>query len=325
MINYRSRRLTAAVRAPVDFPNFFAHSLGWGGRGALFTGNRTDAVEEQCPAVIRSAFGGALEGSNMPPEDEYVSAAVDHDDALLTPLCHRQRGFAGFREIDFVIIGCGGLGSQTAIQLGACGARHFLLVDADRIDENNLNHLPWASEADLGCLKTDKLATFLAACFSANVFALPEFAEGAAALRLIEDYARNPFVVLAGDDSHPAQEFLTACHASKAGLPPHLHVGRSRAYCIEDPSLAVHEDARPVCPCAAQVATDDSFLAPPAAADNAFIAGLAVSQITEECLSKHSASRGRQWILDLKSNPAEFRCLSKHIGYAHLFRRYERH
>ncbi|MEX2692642.1 ThiF family adenylyltransferase [Rhizobium mongolense] len=324
MINYRSRRLSAAVRAPVDFPNFFAHSLGWGGRGALFTGNSTDAVEEQSPTVTRPAFGGALEGSNMPAEDEYVSAAIDHDDASLTPLCHRQRGFAGFREIDFVIIGCGGLGSQIAIQLAALGARHFLLVDADRIDENNLNHLPWASEADLGCLKTDKLATYLAACFSANVFALPEFAEGAAALRLIADYAHNPFVVLAGDDSHPAQEFLTACHASKAGLPPHLHVGRCGVHCMAGPSVAVHEDACPVCHFAAQVATDDSFIAPPAAADNAFIAGLAVSQITEECLSEHSASRGRQWILDLKSNQAEFRCLSKHLECARLFRRYER-
>lgn len=319
MINYQSGRLSAAVRAPVDFPNLFAHSLEWGGRGALFTDNSIDAVEEQSPKVTKPAFGCALEGSNMPAEDEYVSAAIDHDDSL-TPLCHRQRGFAGFREIDFVIIGCGGLGSQIAIQLAALGARHFLLVDADRIDENNLNHLRWASEADLGCLKTDKLATYLAACFSANVFALPEFAEGAAALQLIADYAHHPFVVLAGDDSHPAQEFLTACHASKAGLPPHLHVGR----CMAGPPVAVHEDTCPVCQCAAQVATDGSFLAPPAAADNAFIAGLAVSQITEECLSKHSASRGRRWILDLKRSQAEFRRLPKHLECASLVRRYER-
>lgn len=312
MVNYRSQRLPAAASAPVDFPNFFTHRLGWGGRGALFIGNSADPVEERSPNVTRPAFGVSLDGSNMPDEDEYVSTAMDHDDAFLTPLRHRQRDFAGFREIDFVIIGCGGLGSQIAIQLAAHGARHFFLVDADRIDENNLNHVPWASEADLGRLKTDKLATCLAACFSAKVFALPEFAAGAAALRLIADYAHNPFVVLAGDDSHPAQEFLTACHASKAGLPPHLHVGRSEAYGIAGPSVAVHEDACPVCHCAAQVATDDGFLAPPAAAENAFIAGLAVSRVAQKCLSRHSAARGRRWILDLKSNQAELRSRCEH-------------
>ena len=311
MVNYRSRRLSAAIRAPVDFPNFFAHSLGWGGRGALFTGNSADPAEERSPNVTRPAFGVSLERSNVPDEDEYVSAAMDHDDAFLTPLRHRQRDFAGFREIDFVIIGCGGLGSQIAIQLAAHGARHFFLVDADHIDENNLNHVPWASEADLGRLKTDKLATCLAACFSANVFALPEFAEGAAALRLIADYAHNPFVVLAGDDSHPAQEFLTACHASKAGLPPYLHVGRSQAHGMAGPSVAVHEGASSVCHCA-EVTTDDGFLAPPAAAENAFIAGLAVSRIAQKCLSRHSAARGRRWILDLKGNQAELRSLCEH-------------
>ncbi|MHC2363566.1 ThiF family adenylyltransferase [Rhizobium leguminosarum] len=236
---------------------------------------------------------------------------MDHDDAFLTALRHRQRDFAGFREIDFVIIGCGGLGSQIAIQLAAHGARHFFLVDADRIDENNLNHVPWASEADIGRLKTDKLATCLAACFSANAFALPEFAEGAAALRLIADYAHNPFVVLAGDDSHPAQEILTACHASKAGLPPYLHVGRSQAHCMAGPSVAVHEGASPLRLCA-EVTTDDGFLAPPAAAENAFIAGLAVSRIAQKCLSRHSAARGRRWISDLKGNQAELRSRCEH-------------
>lgn len=311
MVNYRSQRLPAAASAPVDFPNFFAHSLGWGGRGALFTGNSVDLAEERSPNVTRPAFGVSLEGSNMMDEDEYVSTAMDHDDAFLTALRHRQRDFAGFREIDFVIIGCGGLGSQIAIQLAAHGARHFFLADADRIDENNLNHVPWASEADLGRLKTDKLATCLAACFSANAFALPEFAEGAAALRLIADYAHNPFVVLARDNSHPAQEFLTACHASKAGLPPYLHVGRSQVHGMAGPSVAVHEDACPVCHCA-EVTTDDGFLAPPAAAENAFIAGLAVSRIAQKCLSRHSAARGRRWISDLKSDQAELRSRCEH-------------
>ncbi|PKA44942.1 ThiF family adenylyltransferase (plasmid) [Rhizobium sullae] len=312
MINYRSRRLSAAVRAPVDFPNFFAHNLGSRGRGALFAGNSTDAVEEQSPTVTRPACGVSLKASDMPAEDEYVAAATNHHDAFLTPRCHRRRDFARFREIDFVIIGCGGLGSQIAIQLAALGARHFLLVDAERIDENNLNHLPWASEANLGWLKTDRLATHLAARFSANVFALPEFAEGASALRLIADYANNPFFILAGDGSRPAQDLLSVCLTSEAGLPPHLHVGRSAGYRMAGPLVAVHEDACPVCHCATQVTADDAFHAPPATVHNPSVVGLAVSQIAQKCLSRHSIARGRRWILNLKSHQAELRSLSEH-------------
>ncbi|MGO6969829.1 ThiF family adenylyltransferase [Rhizobium leguminosarum] len=308
MVNDRSKRLSATATASVDFPNLVTHSLGRGGRGALFTGNSADSVEEQSPHVTRSAFVVSLKASDMPAEDEYDSAAIDHYDAILTPL-HRQRDIARLGDIDFVIIGCGGLGSQIAIQLAALGARHFLLVDADRINENDLNRLPWASEADVGWLKTDRLATHLAAGFSANVFVLPEFAEGASALRLIADYANNPFFILAGDDSRRAQDLLSACRALKAGLPPHLHVGRSANYCMAGPLVLVHEDACSVCHCATQVATDDSFRTLPATVDNPLVAGLAASQIAQNCLSRHSVARGRQWILDLKDDQAELRSL----------------
>ncbi len=308
MVNDRSKLLSAAATASVDFPNLVTHSLGRGGRGALFTGNSADSVEEQSPHVTRSAFVVSLKASDMPAEDEYDSAAIDHHDAILTPL-HRQRDVARFGDIDFVIIGCGDLGSQIAIQLAALGARHFLLVDADRIDENDLNRLPWASEADLGRLKTDRLATHLAAGFSAYVFTLPEFAEGASALRLIADYANNPFFIFASDDSRPAQDLLSACRALEAGLPPHLHVGRSANYCMAGPLVLVHEDTCSVCHCATQVATDDSFRTLPATVDNPLVAGLAVSQIAQNCLSRHSVARGRQWILDLKGGQAELRSL----------------
>ncbi|MBY5393546.1 thiamine phosphate synthase [Rhizobium leguminosarum] len=308
MVNYRFKRLSAAATASVDFPNLVTHSLGRGGQGALFTGNSADSVEEQSPHVTRSAFVVSLKASDMSAEDEYDSAAIDHHDAILTPL-HRQRDIARFGDIDFVIIGCGDLGSQIAIQLAALGARHFLLVDADRINENDLNRLPWASEADVGWLKTDRLATHLAAGFSAYVFTLPEFAEGASALRLIADYANNPFFILAGDDSRRAQDLLSACRALKAGLPPHLHVGRSANYCMAGPLVLVHEDACSVCHCATQVATDDSFRTLPATVDNPLVAGLAASQIAQNCLSRHSVARGRQWILDLKGDQAELRSL----------------
>ncbi|MDR6665642.1 hypothetical protein J2X71_001900 [Rhizobium sp. 1399] len=280
MVNSRSKRLSAAASASVDFPNPFAHSFGRSGRGALFTGNSADAVEEQSPNVTSAAFGASSWASDMRAENEYVSAAIDHHDTFLTPLCYRQRDFARFREIDFVIIGCGGVGSQIAVQLATLGARHFLLADADRIGENNLSDLPWAGKADLGCLKTDKLATYLAARFSANVFALPETAEGAVALRLIADYADNPFVVLAGEDSLSVEKFVAAGRASAAGMPPYLQASRYGGYRTTSSAVVVH----------------------------------AVSQIAQQCLSKHSASPGRRWIANLKTDQGELRSPSKNLA-----------
>jgi molybdopterin/thiamine biosynthesis adenylyltransferase len=41
-----------------------------------------------------------------------------------------------------VIVGCGGIGFWLGIQLAMIGAKHFLLVEGDKIDESNLNRLP---------------------------------------------------------------------------------------------------------------------------------------------------------------------------------------
>src|SRR6266540_1096600 len=53
------------------------------------------------------------------------------------------------------IIGLGGLGSISAIQLAYAGVRRFVLVDWDAVEDTNLNRLVGAGPADIGRLKTE--------------------------------------------------------------------------------------------------------------------------------------------------------------------------
>jgi len=311
MAHHRSKQLQAVATARIDFPNLFAHSVGRGGRGALFPGISADAAEQQGPNVIKPAFAVSPNPSDMRAQDEHVLATDDRLGSLPAPRCLQQ-----ICDIDFVIVGCGGLGSQIAIQLATLGAHRFLLMDADRIDEINFSHLPWASRDDLGWLKTEKLSSYLAARFSADVFALPEFAQGTAALRLIADYAQNPFIVLAGDDPRQTEEVLTAALASTAGLPPHLHVDCPDTRCKPGHSIALTADAGPVCDCDARVAIGHRSFAPRTAASNTSFARLVVSAIVQECLPKHAPPRGRSWILDFKGSQCELRSLPRRLASA---------
>jgi len=46
------------------------------------------------------------------------------------------------------IVGCGGTGSAVASLLARAGVKRFLLIDADRVDETNLNRLHFSTRAD---------------------------------------------------------------------------------------------------------------------------------------------------------------------------------
>lgn len=55
-----------------------------------------------------------------------------------------------------MVIGCGGIGTWTAIQLASLGIRKLVLVDMDKVDKSNLNRQLFF-EQDIGKYKTDSL------------------------------------------------------------------------------------------------------------------------------------------------------------------------
>ncbi|HTB92683.1 MAG TPA: ThiF family adenylyltransferase [Candidatus Sulfotelmatobacter sp.] len=71
-----------------------------------------------------------------------------------TPEFDRQMRVFGAQSVEDLaqlrvgIIGCGGTGSAVASLLARAGVRRFVLIDADRVDETNLNRLHFSTRAD---------------------------------------------------------------------------------------------------------------------------------------------------------------------------------
>src|SRR5687768_7139332 len=132
--------------------------------------------------------------------------------------------FDAVHDTDFVIVGCGNLGYQIASQLAEIGARNFFLVDGDLIEDSSVKRLSWATAEDIGQLKSDRLATYLASRFSATVAIMTQFADGAEAARLILARTRKPFLILAEDTVALAPKFFAEYHATAPVPPPYLHI-----------------------------------------------------------------------------------------------------
>ena len=65
-------------------------------------------------------------------------------------------------RLRFALIGCGGLGSIIGEGLLRLGARHFTLIDGDRLERANLNRWQGAMPGDVGRQKAELLASRLA-------------------------------------------------------------------------------------------------------------------------------------------------------------------
>ena len=64
-------------------------------------------------------------------------------------------------NIRFLIFGCGAIGSGIAIQLARAGARHFILVDKDKITADNMERHYFFEEKYVGMNKADALSDYL--------------------------------------------------------------------------------------------------------------------------------------------------------------------
>jgi len=105
------------------------------------------------------------------------------------------------------VVGCGGTGSAVASMLARIGTRHLALVDADRIDETNLNRLHFSTRADasLHRLKVDVVAEGVANIgLPMSIIRVPRFADHHEALKVL----RACDVVFGCTDDHLGREVL---------------------------------------------------------------------------------------------------------------------
>lgn len=125
---------------------------------------------------------------------------------------------ARLREAQVVVLGVGGLGGRTALELACIGVGEMWLIDGDRVEESNLNRQIQYSEADIGRLKVEATAERLRAFNSQlQVRMVPERVESQ--MHLAELIAGADIVVDAAD--WPAHEIEHWCNRAcfAAGIP----------------------------------------------------------------------------------------------------------
>jgi len=80
---------------------------------------------------------------------------------------HRQRDLARLR---IGVVGAGSVGGFVAEALARTGFEELVLIDFDTIEEKNLDRLLYATSADIGAIKVEKLAQRLRVCATAEKF-----------------------------------------------------------------------------------------------------------------------------------------------------------
>lgn len=73
-----------------------------------------------------------------------------------------------YKDLNIAILGCGGIGSLACQSLAASGIENFLLLDFDKIEEDNLNRQFTYHRADIGKLKIEKLKKLLHTDYKTN-------------------------------------------------------------------------------------------------------------------------------------------------------------
>ena len=88
----------------------------------------------------------------------------------------RQEGICpvqALQDLHVTLIGCGAVGSFTALALAKMGAGHLVLYDPDTVEEHNLP-VQFFTNADLGRFKVEALADQLRAMTECSVTPIPE-------------------------------------------------------------------------------------------------------------------------------------------------------
>lgn len=125
---------------------------------------------------------------------------------------------ARLRKARVAILGVGGLGGRVAFELAACGVGALQLIDGDRVEVSNLNRQIQFTEADVGCLKVEMMASRLKS-FSSMLEVTPIASRIQCQSDVVDFIAGADLVVGAAD--WPAYDIEDWCNAGcfEAGIP----------------------------------------------------------------------------------------------------------
>ncbi|WP_165956482.1 HesA/MoeB/ThiF family protein [Kribbella antibiotica] len=206
-------------------PDPFYHATMVVGRNSL-DAHYYDQGSGTILPVGRVTLVGGDEGPGAPLRHLAVSSSPQEPVAITDGRRSRQLPLVGqeaqdaFPKATVAVVGLGGLGSFAALQLAYLGVGHLVLIDADEVDESNLNRLLGAGPADVGRPKVEVLAEQVnRVAPDIKVTAIPEDVLTARAL----EHAKVADLVLGCVDNHGAR--LTLNHLAIRYLIPLLDAG----------------------------------------------------------------------------------------------------
>lgn len=118
-----------------------------------------------------------------------------------------ERSVEDLAQLRVGIVGCGGTGSAVASLLARVGVSRFVLIDADRVDETNLNRLHFSTRADAiaGHHKVDVVGDAIAAMgLARSVVRLAHFVDAPEC----RDALRACDIIFGCTDDHLGRSFL---------------------------------------------------------------------------------------------------------------------
>ncbi|MFD0599368.1 ThiF family adenylyltransferase [Catellatospora coxensis] len=247
------------------------------------------------------------------PGIEHREPDVDRNAVFAAALCgdDSTTSLAGLAQHQYVILGCGGIGSNTAVALAALGATRILVTDDDRIEAGNLNRLLWASPAEVGELKCEALARHLRNQFNIDCVSAAVRTSAETVRRVHESLAGSATWVIAVDDPTSAREAAGYLHGR-----PHtcyIHAGYVGARCVVGPMAFRDGDPCPFCSASRYRVDNRGYVAPSAAPNNLMITAMLAAQLLRAAGTEPAASALHQarWTLDLISGIAQTTPMTK--------------
>ncbi|UJJ32584.1 HesA/MoeB/ThiF family protein [Halopseudomonas maritima] len=141
-----------------------------GGISGVVSVDSGGAREAKFAALLKSnsiLFGGESEIQEVQAllNDEVSSRTASYFCCIAKTCDEVIDAFKRIRSAKALIIGCGGIGSLTALQLAGSGVQKIVLVDPDSVELSNLNRQFMWSRKDVGSLKVEVLKQCILARF----------------------------------------------------------------------------------------------------------------------------------------------------------------
>lgn len=263
-----------------------------------------DAILQGNQCFFDGALGEQLRSCGFIEHREHPDdlSVIDRNRVFADAICEGDAdgALAHLREHQFVIVGCGGLGSSVAISLASLGARRLLITDNDRIEASNLNRLLWATPADVGQRKCLALVQHLANTFGVRAEPVLDAASYELARRIHANRRSQPSTWILTVDE-PAAARAVARYLHRQPGVDYVHAGYVGTKCVAGPYCAAGSDACPFCASSPYRVSDGQFVAPSAAPNNLLIAAMLCAQLVRVAGRgpDETVLRENRWIMDL--------------------------